>query len=164
MSDASAFEWIRSAVVPVLTAATTITLFWLKLHADSRKKLDDLLIELEHEIYNPTTQSRSAIFRKNYLEIRKAAVEFERWLVDPLKKRELRRALEKFRGQIKEKEDLFSLRGTKHEPLLDTFLTGHEVRCNPPADSEFVEYVDRIAGLRKVTGSRRWRDPESPTV
>lgn len=156
-------DWIeptlRAMAVPALTIGTTVILFWLKFYADARKRLDDLLLDLEHELYLSNT--RETIFRNRYLEIRKAATEFDRWLLDPSKKRDFQDAFRKFRGQSFTNESIYSLRGTPHEQLIDVFLTSSEVRCLAPRQQDFSEYFGRIARLRKFTGSRKWADQES---
>ena len=143
--------------IPFFTVGTSVMLFWLKFHSDARKRLDDLLIELEHEIF--LSEDRVKVFYGRYLEIRKAATEFDRWIIDPFKQKRLRESLQLFRGQKNTTASIFELRGGPHESLIDTFLSSSEIRCISPDQSEFTEYLDRIASLRKITGSRRWADP-----
>ena len=150
------------AAVPLLTVGTSVLLFWLKFYSDARKRLDDLLIELEHAIY--MSANRQQVFSGGYLEIRKAVTEFDRWIIDPIKKKNLREAFRRFRGQSFTTESIFDLRGGPHESMIDVFLTGAEVRCLAPHQCEFSEYLSRIAALRKITGSRKWADPERPAI
>lgn len=160
--DDAVFTFTKLLGVPALTVGTSVLLFWLKFHADARKKLDDLLIELEHAIY--LSPDRPKVFAERYLEIRKAVTEFDRWIIDPYRKKELREAFRRFRGQRFTTASIFDLRGGPHESMIDVFLTSGEVRVLAPAQGDFAEYLQRIAAIRKITGSRAWADPEHPAV
>ncbi len=152
-------ELIKSLIPAAIAITVPSTLFWLKFQYDARKRLDDILIELEHELYR--SDVRPKIFAEKYLEVRKAATDLDRWIINPLLKKRLRRALESFRGQSFSTESIFELRGTPHEKFIDVFLTGAEVRCLAPYQSEFTDYMVRIAELRKITGSRIWTEPNN---
>jgi len=148
---------IIMSLIPVIVAITVPSvLFWLKFQFDARKRLDDILIELEHDLY--LSKDRSQIFKARYLDVRKAATDLDRWILNPYLKRRLRIALEIFRGQSFSTDSILELRGTSHEKFIDIFLTGAEVGCVAPCQSEFSEYLSRVAELRKITGSRVWTD------
>lgn len=153
---------IKATAIPFLTIATSVILFWLKFYWDSRKRLDDLLIDLEHAIYR--SDNRQRVFSDRYLEVRKAITDLDRWIVDPVKKRKLKEAFARFRGQKFTTASIFDLKGGPHEAMIDVFLTGAEVRVLAPDQRDFTEYLLRIAELRKITGSRKWADGELKVV
>ena len=44
-------EILKSLIPPMIAIFVPACLFWLKFQFDARKRLDDILIELEHELY-----------------------------------------------------------------------------------------------------------------
>lgn len=50
-----AIEIVRGLLIPITAVATTVSLAWLKFYADARKRLDDLLFDLEHKLRDPAT-------------------------------------------------------------------------------------------------------------
>ena len=146
----------------LLTTIGAFIIFRYKSNSGARKRLDDLLIDLENELFMST--ERQMIFRRKYPEIRKAATDFERWMICPFRKARLRRALRQFRGDDISDEDIHKLQGGPNEPAIDILLTSKEVRCIAPHQSDFEGYVTRIAELRKVTGSRKWEKPTKTTI
>lgn len=148
-------DFIGNILVPILAVIVTVTLFRLKLYADARKKLDDELMDFEHEIFQPENgQSRIKLFHKRYPEIRKAASEYERWILNPRKKKRFKAAFEDFRGNKAKENDILKLKGTHHEKDIDALLTSMELTRLAPASSDFHEYTRRISQLRRFTGSR----------
>jgi hypothetical protein len=159
MNTTLLLDLVKSAIIPLMAMGTTIALFWLKLYADARRNLDDRLFELEHAIFVPDNgATRSKIFQSRYPEIRKAAMELQRWMIDPAAKKRLEKALQAFRGQKHTSDYVRTMQGTKFEPVIDTFLTTDEARCLPPWDDQYESFMTRIAALRKITGSRVWDD------
>ena len=141
-------------VTSVLTITVPVSLFWWKFYCDARKRLDDRLIELEHDLIY--CEDKQQIFRDSYLKIRKAATDFERWMICPLRKERLRRALRQFRGDGISDDDILKMQGGPSEHTIDMLLTTKEARCIAPHQTDFKEYIARISELRKVTGSRKW--------
>jgi len=149
-------------VTSALTIAVPVSLFWWKFYCDARKRLDDRLIELEHELIY--SESRQQVFRDRYLRIRKAATDFERWMILPSSKARLRKALSQFRGDNISDRDIFKMQDGPNEHDIDMLLTTKEARCLSPTGNDFKEYVTRIAELRKITGSRKWEKPTKTTI
>ena len=161
MSDVTIYQWVDALAIPTFAATAPIVLFWLKFRQDAKKKLDELLLELEHKIYMPEDkQARDKLFRESYIEIRKAIYELERWTPLPNEKEKLKSAYFKFRGARHSEDDIFKLIGTEGEPMIDVFVTNSELCCLTPNNNDYREFIDRIATLRKITGSRRWRKKE----
>jgi len=153
---------ITLLVTSALTIAVPVSLFWWKFYCDARKRLDDRLIELEHELIY--SNNRQQVFRDRYLRIRKAATDFERWMICPSRKTRLRKALSQFRGDNISDEDIHKLQGGPNEHTIDMLFTTKEARCLAPHENNFQEYVTRIAELRKVTGSREWKKSTNTTI
>ena len=105
---------------------------WFNRWADARKRLDDLLIELEHKLFIPAPETtRVKIFTGSFLEIRKATTEYGRWMICPGKKSQLRQALWLFQGLRHEplRGQILDMQGTDNTRYIDTMLTNEEVGC-----------------------------------
>jgi len=165
-AEPTIIDWLQAILIPLLAAGIPLALFYWKFRADTKKRLDDLLFDLEHKLFMPdNVNDRIMIFRDSYPEIRKAAMDYERWIMfNSSEKKRLRRALINFQGIEEPKDSVFTLRGTEHEDMIDTFITNSELSCIAPPSSEYTEYIDRISELRKITGSRKWEARPLPPV
>lgn len=119
-----------------------------------QKNLDELLLDLEHKLYNSDTRSR--IYIDSFPAIRKAYHEYQRWM--PFwHKQAFEDAFSEFRGSnTSEKEIREGMAGSPEEQK-DTLITSIELCCRPPSQNGFQGFMSRIAKLRRFTGLRKPR-------
>jgi len=144
-----------NAIVPALTAGVTIFLFWLKFHSDAKRSLDELLLDLEHKLYD--SDKRSRIYMDSFPAIRKAYHECQRWIAFTCTKEKFEKAFAEFRGSNTSEEEIRKGMADSPKEQVDTLITSMELCCLTPSQDDLSGFMSRIAELRYFTGSRRPR-------